>query len=338
MRRLTLGVVKPIIAEMLGRCPDSAKVVALINEAQERLLNRPHRALGAIARLEVCVNDACITWPRMVRSIEVASLCNTAMRVRSEWFEFLPNGPGQLKETNLVGLQLIDHGTACVFADVRGASSKVRVTCDLAADNGSKVLLQGYDQNGNWILTNDGGNWIEGEYVTASVGGTNSVNTFAPPGPVRVIKPETDGPIRLYEWDTLTSAITRSLAVYEPSEVLPIYRRSFIPGLSSLNTCSGSSDPCDKKRVVVLARLQHVPVSKDNDFLVLNNIAAIKEMVKSIVYAEQDGKLQEAEVHEIRARREIEGESSAYLGDGAQNPIGIASSNDFGIGYIGNVI
>jgi hypothetical protein len=274
----------------------------------------------------------------MVRSIEVASLCNTAMRVRSEWFEFLPNGPGQLKETNLVGLQLIDHGTACVFADVRGASSKVRVTCDLAADNGSKVLLQGYDQNGNWILTNDGGNWIEGEYVTASVGGTNSVNTFAPPGPVRVIKPETNGPIRLYEWDTLTSAITRSLAVYEPSEVLPIYRRSFIPGLSSLNTCTGSSDPCGKKRVVVLARLQHVPVSKDNDFLVLNNIAAIKEMVKSIVYAEQDGKLQEAEVHEIRARREIEGESSAYLGDGAQSPIGVAASNDFGIGYIGNVI
>jgi hypothetical protein len=67
--------------------------------------------------------------------------------------------------------------------------------------------------------------------------------------------------------------------------------------------------------VTVLARLQHVPVEVDNDFLVVDNAAAIKLMAMAIQREEQN-MLQEAAVYEAKANREIEGEFQAHTGEG----------------------
>lgn len=344
MRALTLGSCRPTIGRVEGVCNNSAKIVTLLNEAQERLLNRADKPVGSLAKMRICIGvDDCITWPRQVRTIEAFAICSTPGIVRSEFFEFIgyPNGIGLQGENSSPGTMLLDRGTACSFDDVIAtvaAPRKICVIADNVADVGKKITLRYIDDTGNRVYTSIGGVVQEGEQLTLVNPGAafpaNAVftaNNVATAGLYCVVKEVTQYPIRLYGVSN-TPTITKLLSLYEPSEEVPIYRRSFVPGLTNMGSCDNAAADCTvNKTLTAYVKLQHVPVVVDNDPLVLGNLAALKLMVMAILREEQN-RHDEAAILEAKAARELDGELSSYLGDGMVPALKVQSADTFGAG------
>lgn len=315
--KVTLGDLKDDIAEMLSVCPSDSRVAQYVNESQERLVIRG-KWLGCYGRYRVCLNNGCITWPRHIETIEAFAVCDWPGPVRNEWFEFNENGYGLLSDGACPGNTLIDRGETCAFDDITKGKldRKIKVYSDIAEDSSSRITLQGYDENGNWIRTLVSGVWIDGEQVAMNTTGTLTTKLFT--SLVAVLKPVTLGNIRLYEYDTIGAANFRSLAIYDPDETRPLYRRSLVPGLGSECCVSDDEDldTCNKSTVTVMAKLRHIPVATDSDWLMLRSPAAIRLGVMAILKEKKD-LLQEAEMYWGKAITELERGLQSYQGDGA---------------------
>lgn len=345
---LTLGTAKAVIGRVEGVCQNSAKITSLLNEAQQRLLNRADKPVGSFVIYKVCAGSTnCLSWPRQVRTIEAFAICKTPAVVRSSWFEFIgyPNGPGLLGEDSVPGTMLVDRGTSCAFDDVIATTAEPRRIAAIAAnlaDVGKKITLRYINSSGQKVYSSIGGVVQEGEQLTlvspnAAFPSNAAVTSadVATQGLYAVIKEVTQYPVYLYEYDPTVpvdqNSITKMLAQYEPSEQVPIYRRSFVPGLTDWSACDSDSDAdcTENKQLTALVRLQHVPVVVDNDPLVIGNLAALKLMVMAIM-REESNRLEESAIFEAKARAELDGELSAYLGDGMRTELKVSA--DFGAG------
>src|SRR5438046_7656264 len=88
-----------------------------------------------------------------------------------------------------------------------------------------------------------------------------------------------------------------------------------IPSLSTAGRCSNAQDACASKTVTLIAKLRHIPVSNDNDFLILQNIGALKTMVMAILKYERN-LFAEGVAYEQQAVQLLQDELSSYDGDG----------------------
>jgi len=314
MNRLTLSSVKPVIGRVLGVCATDSRITTYVNEAQERLMSKG-KWVGTVQRYRMCLDSSCLTLPRQIETIEAWALCDTPLTVRSMWYEWVANGPGQRRHDLGSPSVLIDRGTACVYQEMSGTNSFVNVLAAVAESASAKILLRGYDENANWIRTEypAPGTWIDGEYVAINTTGTRSTKKFS--SITEVVKPVTNGPVNLFEWPQALGANYQQIAYYESDETLPIYRRYLIPNIANACGCNNSQDDCTNKTVTVIAKLRHIPVSNDNDFLILQNIAALKLMVMAILKEERNI-WQEAMTYEGKAVAELQNELSSFEGDG----------------------
>lgn len=342
MNSLTLGECTSTIARVAGVCETSTRIPQLLNEAQARLLNRPDYPVGSLVRYRFCAGESsCLTWPRFVRTIEAFAICSTPGVIRGNFFEFIgwPNGIGLQTEENMPGNMLIDRDPSCAFDDVVATTAAPRKICAIAmnvADVGKKITLRYIDDSGQKKYTSIGGVVQEGEQLTLitpnAVFPANAVFTssnVSSGGLYHVVKEVTKYPVLLYEASN-TPAIIKLLSQYEPSEKVPIYRRSFIPGLTNMGACEDATTDCTvDKQITALVKLQHVPVVVDNDPMVIGNLAALKLMSMAILREEQN-RHDEAAILESKAAREIDGELASYLGDGMSCSLKIES--DFGPG------
>lgn len=89
--------------------------------------------------------------------------------------------------------------------------------------------------------------------------------------------------------------------------------------------------------VTLLVKLQHIPVSADNDALVLGNVAALKLMCMAI-QAEEEQRYDDSLRLQQLAERELDGELAAFIGDGQQIGLSFQSGYTFGGGDVENVI
>lgn len=289
-----------------------------VNEAEARLVPKG-KWVNTIQSYRICTNDSCLVWPRQIETIEAWALCNSPGTVRNRWYEFAGNGPGVLKESSNWYLQLIDKDPVCAFDEINQdtLTKKIQVVSDYTEAAGLRILLLGYDQNAKWITSIDGGKRIDGEYVTISTTATLSTNFFSKL--VRVQKPITSGAVRLFEYETATLLQVKQLAYYEADETLPWYRKSFLPGIANQSSCDCNCDQpstCKTKFVTVMAKLRHIDVLNDNDFLLLGNLGALKLMVQAILKEERN-LLTEAVGYEAKAIKELQDELNSYEGDGA---------------------
>ena len=306
------------IPNVLGLCNSvSTRLAAYVNDAQQRLLQRPEKFWGTYARYRVCTPSRCLTWPRQFAAIELASVCNSPIAVRSLWFEFLESGWG-LRDANSCDLQLFDRGQAPAFEDICGSGKKIKVYCDAAETSGAYILLQGYDENNNWVRTEYSGTWVDGERVLLNdTTPQTTVNYFS--AFTGAIKPQTNGVVRLYELN-VALATQRPIAYYEWDEETPLYRRSFIPGISE-STCDDDGDAddcCDVPAVEVIAKLDHIPVRNGDDYLIIGNIPALKEMCQALKHYE-DNAVKLGQLAEARAVQLMKNEARHYEGAGTQN-------------------
>lgn len=172
MIRRTYGSVREQLARVTqnGMCADNPQLLARVNEAQERLLNKGLYA-GTYGRYSVCVYGGCITLPREFESILGYNYGGAPAQVYNQWYEFMANGPGIAPAG--AWRQLIDRGFVPCFRSLADQSF-IRVYTDLMEDSTSTILFRGSDTYNNRIQTIQNGAYAEGERLNLSAGSGNS--------------------------------------------------------------------------------------------------------------------------------------------------------------------
>jgi len=303
--KLIVQDIQSTIARVVGVCVDDPRVYDYINQACRRLLHKGLWA-GAYGRFTINTVGGCITWPRQIETIEAVADCCGVGTVRNQWFEFQESGYGLLGENSAcAGKQLVDRGTVVSYRDMSGGlNSYIRVYPGDASDVGvgKTITLQGVDQNGQWIRTQSGSVWIDGEKLTLALPYVQSTKKFT--SLTGVIRDATNTVSRLYEYNA-TTLLELDVAVYDPDETLPQYRRSYLA-----DRCSSD----DSKPVTVMAKMRHVNATGVNDYLIPPSPDAIKLMVMAIRKEEND-LIQEAVAYEAKAIQAVQEQTMQYLGD-----------------------
>lgn len=321
--KLTLGDVRASVAKLLSMASTDSRVVNYINEAQERLVYKG-KWPNTYVRYAVTNSNGTITWPRQLETIEAVAVNDTPAIIRNEWYEFLESGVGLRDSDDGDGLTLIDRAEAVSFSDIDGLDKKLKVVTKSDTDVGKTMILQGYDENGDWIRTQDGSSHIDGEKVTlvASSSSVTTTNKFS--GLSGVIRDKTNYNVLLKEYDT-AGGTDRTIAEYQPTEARPTYRRSLIAGLPDTST----------KTVTVVGKLRFVPVENDNDWLYINYEGALKLMVQAIRKEETNS--EDASRYEGKAIQLLQDQLLHYLGDGAVPIPRIQNAATFGGGGVANL-
>jgi len=322
MMRLTLGQLKASrVPATLNIPSDDSRFVQIANEAQQRLLQRG-RWHGTTWRIKICASNGCITWPRQVAAADAVIIGSTPIQSFDRWYEFLEAGPGL--QDDGCGLKLVDRPGACVIADIANATSKVRFYPDNANDAGKEILVQGYDDSGQWVLTDDGA--VNGETVTLEVPYVETTNYYTNVAGIQ--KAETKGAVRAYAYNTAVGT-SMLIGVYEPDETLPWYRRSLIVGLADYaeNQESGTAS------ITAEVKLEHIPVKNDSDYFIIGNLPAMKDMMRSIVLSERQIH-DESKLMEASALLELQEELKHYRGTNRIPTIRVQDPWIFGAGMI----
>ena len=333
--KLTLGQVKQSrIPDFLGFDPEDTRLVQIVNEAHQRLMMQG-LFWGTYQTYQICVSsEGCLTWPRQVASIEALAVNDQPITLRNNWFEYLQTGFGIRSTSNSSELQLIDRGRSAVFLDMTDFSSTLQVYSEVDEDASAKLLVQGYDQNGNWIRTLEGSQWIDGEYI--AIGTTTAASSKIFTSITGVQKPVTNGPVHLSK--VTAESVVVPIGYYQWDEQFPDYRRSIIPGLGNAPqyTC-GSGDPLTEKRVVrAVVKLDHIPVKRDTDWFVLGNEPALKNAAKAVQLEEQQNRAEAAQ-YLGEAIRLLEVELTHYQGRSNVEPMNIQSES-WGAGGMPTII
>lgn len=320
--RLTLSQVLPDVAEVLNQNPNSAKVLRYLNRAQEELLNQG-RWVGTTVKYHICTSSGFVTWPRELATIEAMTVNGHAALVKNQWFEFIEYGAdyrdyyyggawsfGWNRPTSTA----LDQGEAISFDDVCGTGNakKLKVYAQATEDPSARILLQFYDGAGNYVRSNDTAEgWVEGEFVainaTTPQTTINAVSSW-----VGVQKPVTNGTIRITELDTVTG-LERTLAIYEPGETNPSYRRTQITSLGCRTSCSS---------VTVIGKTRFIPALKPRDYLCLQSAGAIIAKAKA-VYSSDNNNFEAAQYYDARALDLLDKELGAWIGSGGTQTVGV---------------
>lgn len=312
--KLTLQQVKdsglPAVVN-LPSCDD--RFLALVNSAQQRLVMRPSAWYDLNYRYRVSVTDGILTWPAEIASISAIAVCGVPIPIRDMWFEFLETGygvRGGCDEDRCSCIpESLDRGVSPLSTPM-SADAKIKVYCDLASDVGDYVIVKGYDSDGNWVRTLDGSTWIDGEKIATSLAGTLSTTTFGRNQITAVILTQSDGPRRIYEYNS-TTATQSVIAVYQWWETVPSYRRSYVGGICGTENAI---------TINVIAKREFIPVQSANDVLLIGNMPALENMCQAILN-ERKNDQQAAMIYEARAFRLMDEEAQHYLGPGAKVPI-----------------
>jgi len=118
-----------------------------------------------------------------------------------------------------------------------------------------------------------------------------------------IVRQATDGMAYLYEADDAIGTNLRDLSTYAPNETNPRYRRSCILG----NPHGGWTDPATgvkRHEIEALVKLAFIPVVNDRDFLMVDNLDALKFMVNAVRLEEANDE-QGAEIKIAAAIREL---------------------------------
>jgi hypothetical protein len=172
MIRRTFGSVKEQLARVTqnGMCATDPQLLARVNEAQERLLNKGLYA-GTYGRYSVCVYGGCITLPREFESVLGYNFGQVAGQVYNEWYEFMENGPGIAPVSDWK--RLIDRGYVPMFRDLPD-QRYLKVYTDQVEDSTATILFRGSDTYNNRIRTLENNEYIDGERINLSAGSGNS--------------------------------------------------------------------------------------------------------------------------------------------------------------------
>lgn len=366
MQRLTLGdYASSRLPAALGVTTSDPRWLGWFNEAQQRLLTKG-LWWGCVGKFNLAAYDGAITLPPSLAAIETAALGRVPIPIRDYWFEFLTFGFGTrtaaiagANASSYYGFgingsgwpELVARGLFPVFRDIQQNANahNLIVVCDLAADitamSNITVTLTGWDANNNWIRTQVGGSYVDGEVVNlAQSPGTTTVNTFSRIAAVN-FSGSRSGQAWLYDYDN-TLLTSTMIGRYEWWETNPSYQRYFLPSMGvpaagltpppawqqdfrrqDLPDPAAGFNPC---LLEVMAKLDYRPALNNSDYAIIQSIPAMKFMCQAIK-KEEDGvsgnDLTEALGFEAKAMAELDDQLDHYLGSGRRIGMNVVGSD-----------
>lgn len=320
MKRATLLDARMFgVAQAAGLCDgDNDEFIRLVNEAQQRLIldeAQPDEGFWgtwAVMAFNLTRADPYFTAPRDVARVTAINVCKLPVVLRNQFYEYLEFGNG-LRPVNCCDAQIcedlasFDRGLVVAFKDIKPPNKQIRVFATDETDYGKRVLIAYKDPFGNIIYSQDGYNRVMGEFLTLAspfVTTTSDVDQL-----LGIQKDETNGPVQFIEVDTVTGD-TRLILTMEPTETVAGYRRYFVNGLP--DTCCAS----ETISVSALVKLDFVPVKVDTDYLLIQNLAALKEEVQGIRLSDMDSPNAKrmGNAHHAAALRLLFGELDHFVG------------------------
>ena len=338
------------IAGVSGMPQNDARVMDYANRATQELMDiRDWPSL--IVRMRFKVTNQRINVPSEFDRILQLMVNGVPLPMQSPWFEFVSGfGPQWLNGgfgPEVAPIDFLDDG---LLGRLQGVLDKEQVSTfeDIPSDgniyypviyatayeqvNGANpyVTLQGYDNNGQWVRTNDPVNgWMDG--INLQLNGDTPPYSTVSPVPFSVVtavlKPATNGYVSLYANGLGTAAPQNVfLCSYAPYDQRPYYRRYRIPNLSNQQTY------CVDARL----RRRYAPIVSGNDWLLIPNLPAMSRMVQAIYYADSENPQQYGS-YKAMAVDILEKEMTAYIGKQRQKPL-ITANEGFGVRMDGNYI
>lgn len=308
------------IPEAIGTCAsDNGKLLEIVNEAQQRLVFAGGETgwWGSWAKTVfnvTPVTNPYITLPRNIVRLINMDVCRHPVRIQNEFYEFLEAGVGLQPRCDCNGPETYDRGMFPTFSDIVPPNKRLRFYITDAADIGRRVLVQGTDQNGTTIYSLDGIDEVTGIYLTFTqpfVDTPFDITSLA-----GLQKDFTVGQVKVFEVDTVTG-VSRLILTMEPSEEVAGYRRYFLNGLPNICCPIQTTTPVPTTvQVTAMAKLALIPVAVDPDYLVIQNLAALKEECQAVRFGEMDdqGSAGQAALRHRKAINLLNGELIHHLG------------------------
>lgn len=320
------------ISGTTGMSPNDPRVMDYTNLAIFELMNELDAA-SLIARLQFKLTQSRIVLPAEFDRMLYCTVNHTPQPMQSPWFEFVGDGPDLADSVYGVGAQdttgstllkrfigVLDREQIYTFEDIPVSGGPwypviYGTVNELTPGNPARPIftLQGYDNNGQWIRTqNAAGQWIDGMELP--------INGDAPPFATQgvipmsqvtgIMKPVTNGNVLLYVTNPATGTNVY-IGNYTPYDRTPFYRSYKIPGLDN-NT---PQPYC----IIARCRRRYYPIVNPNDWLLICNLPALATMLQAVYYREakdfQNYKLYKTEAIDI-----LKKELTAYLGQQRTKP------------------
>ncbi len=303
------------LKNVCGCSPQSAQFISLLNQAQRRLAIRGD-FYGMVQTCCMVYQGCQIAWPRYFSTILGARSCNDIVDVKNDWYSFTGAWRGNYRQQGFSDLGggfgrhgftsnkvLQDNGRAPIFQNITGGGNGqiIRYYVSHTNDNGKTITLYG-NQFGNYPLQEKdaSGNWVNGLTLTAAPPyAATSVNVT---NIQSIVRQPTQGQAYLYEYD-VASNTERLLAIFEPNDTHPMFRRSIILGQNNFRNNNDSTTP-KFNSLELLVKLEFIPVVDPRDFLLVDNLDALRFMI-SAIKAEDANDNPTAETFILKAIREL---------------------------------
>lgn len=309
------------LRKVSGVAASSSQFLDLLNEVERRLIKRGG-FYGLEQTMGFCIDSCYITWPKFVGTILGVRFRsghhNRGALPYNNWWSFTNNwgawgghGYGSASGDTMMGYGhghapavIEDAGTGCTYNDVTGTTGKYIVYHIVnGADVGKTITLYGRQYGNQPLQQTVGGMTQMGQTLVASTPADattpNLITSIE-----SVVRQPTSGMAYLYELDPATNLL-HDLAVYWPHETNPRYRRSRILNHQAhfQNTTNPTNTPCSVS-IEALVKLQFTPLVSDLDFLLIDDLDAIKLGMQAVKMEEKSDS-QGAEIKWVEAIREL---------------------------------
>lgn len=331
------------IPEAIGLCQtDLPRIANAVNEATQQLIYaggaQGFYGTWRKVALSATVTNPYITLGRQFARIINLDICRTPIRIRNQFFEYLPGGIGLQEPWTLPdwcgNLQGYERNNVATITDLPTTNPQyLRVYITDNRDVNLRILITGLDQNGHEIYSTDGLNNVKGFFLTFAQ--PFSTSSFTVSEIQFVQKDITFGDVVLKAVDSVTGAET-TLSRYAPTETNPSYRRYLITSLPTGCCCNSDGT----LSITGIVKMEYQPVYQDTDQLIIANLPALKYECLANRYATMD--VPNAAVLEVKNHRKairllqdemrhMEGEQEPSV---VVNPFGAAALINQRIGYI----
>lgn len=260
-----------------GVCADSQRFADQVNDVTRKLMRRGSW-YGTEVLMRVCLEGCRFVWPRQIGTVLGIKFCHGQdIPIRNAWWSIagVPSCGWRGSAT------MSDENSAPCYREITGNDGKfIKWHITKLRDVGKTIRLYGF-QYGNQPLQekNAAGAWIPG--ITLTAANTGAQTTIAVTKITSVKIPTAmEGMNYLYQVDQSTGDLL-DLAAYQPGESSPAYRVSTLNGISSI--CA-KVDMYGRhiRQAEVLVKLQYIPALVDEDFLMLDNLDALKLGIQSL--------------------------------------------------------
>lgn len=323
MRRKTYGEVKTTlsrVASQVGLNVNDARLLELVNEAQERLSNEGEWP-WMYERIRFCQYESLVALPCEYESMTSVVLDGSPIPMTDPWYEFVEGGPGPQDGDSTQYNVAIPRGESPVYRQSGDEPRKLKVysSVDERTDGvRATIRVYGYDHLGIWVRTETDGVWEDGEEIDLrGDDATNyaiSTNFFTRITFVK--KARTNGYVVMNYIDDLN--VETQAGRYQYFDVNPSFRMYHLPYI------------CDETTELVQARVRRrlLPLEVDTDPMTITNISALKHAVKAVSLGDQ-GKDSDAETSFMVATQILMKEAKLYRGGQPKERISVRIAGAF---------